>query len=223
MTQICVPIITGSLEHIHRHAAAAKASGVDLVEIWLGEIPECDVAALIGALPLPALVNCKDAKEKGSFAGGDLKKTELLIAAAKAGAAYIDIDHDFDPDLLRRLQREKADAKLILSAHFFDGTPGLPQLTARLAKMLAFEPDVVKFAAKPHSLKDVVTMIRLAEKLQSKNIPHIVIAMDDLGKLTRIASPLLGNAIMFATLDGSTSSAPGQIDAKMLAEYFKIW
>ncbi len=223
MTKICIPIVEKTLAKIHEQARTAKVAGANLVEIWLGEIADCDVPELFAGLPLPALVNCKDAKEKGNFTGTDKEKADLLIAAAQAGAKYIDIDHEFDSELLKKIQAKKGAAELILSAHFFNGTPGLPHLTSKLAKMLERKPDMVKFAAMPHSLRDVVTMIRLAEKLQSKNIPHIVISMGELGKLTRVASPVLGNAIMFATMDESKASAPGQINAKKLAEYYEIW
>lgn len=223
MTKICVPIIEKTDAAVIEQANAAKAAGTDLVEIWLGEIVDCDISYLFSGLPLPALVNCKDAQEQGNFTGTDTEKANLLITAAQAGAAYIDIDHEFDIELIEKIRKSKGRAKLILSAHFFNGTPGLPHLTGLLDKILKKKPDIVKFAAKPNSFRDVVTMIRLAEKLSAKNIPHIVIAMGELGKITRIASPLLGNEIMFGTLENGKASAPGQISAKRLSEFFKEW
>ncbi len=204
-------------------AEQAKTAGADLVEVWLGEIEDLDVKALIQQIAHPVLVNCKGAEEKGAFTGTAEEKTALLIASAQAGAAFVDIDHEFDAKLLEQLHKNKRSAKLIFSAHFFDGTPGLPHLTAKLPKMLEHKPDMVKFAAMPNAFKDVVTMIRLAEKLTSKQIPHITISMGELGKITRVAAPVLGSEIMFATVDETKASAPGQISAKELANVYKLW
>lgn len=224
MTKICVPITAARAEAVLAEATAAKAAGADLVEIWLGELSEPDqISEWFGHLPLPALVNCKGKAERGNFLGSLSEKIALLKQAATLGAAYVDIDAGTDPELVRELRDGKQQSHLILSAHFFDGTPGLPALTAKAEMMKRLGAEIVKFAAQPKGLHDVVTMIRLAENLERKKIPHIVIAMGEIGTVTRVFAPLFKNELTFAVLDPSRQTAPGQLTVNRLAECFKEW
>ena len=223
MTKLCLPIAAKKSADVVAQAAKAKQAGADLVEIWLGELEDLEIPELFAQVELPILANCKGADEKGSFGGSEQEKVDLLITAAQAGAAYVDIDHATEPKLLTRLHEGKGTAELILSAHYFAGTPGLPHLTAQLATMLQHTPDVVKFAATPQSLKDVVTILRLAEKLMSKSIRHITISMGQQGKVTRVAAPVFGSEVMFATLDEAAATAPGQLSLNQLANIYQLW
>ena len=83
------------------------------------------------------------------------------------------------------------------------------------------QPDLLKFAATPRNFRDVVTLVRLAEKCSSKHIRHILISMGKLGKITRIASPILENEIMFAPLLPEECTAPGQISVKRSLKVLK--
>jgi 3-dehydroquinate dehydratase-1 len=222
MTKICIPIIEPTNELVLQKINAAKKAGADLVELWLGEIDEPDVKTIISDSSLPVIINCKGEDEQGNFSGTVAEKKELLLEGIKAGATYLDIGFCNPPELIRELFANKQDAKVILSLHYFRGTPGLPRLTADVDRMTSLSPDIIKIAALPRNLKDVVTMIRLAEKLSSKEIPHILISMGKLGKITRIASPVLQNEIMFAPLDQGSISAPGQISINELHKIYKI-
>jgi 3-dehydroquinate dehydratase len=46
--------------------------------------------------------------------------------------------------------------------------------------------------------------------------------MGDLGKITRIASLLLGAAFTYASIDDRKKTAPGQIDSKKLKEILEM-
>ncbi len=231
MTKICIPIAEKTTKAVVEKMVVAKKSGADLVEIWLGEIKNPDIPKIVSSADTPIIVNCKGGKERGGFTGSDSKKIELLLSAVKAGVDYVDVDAKFyaglekvknSASMWKEFQERKKDFTLILSTHYFSGTPGLPHLMTELSRTLELKPDVVKFVAFPKNLKDVVTMIRMAEKLTSKRIPHIVISMGDLGKITRLASPVLQNEIMFATIDKKSATAPGQIPAKELHKIYKI-
>jgi 3-dehydroquinate dehydratase type I len=224
MTKICVPITAAHADSVLSEAAAAKAAGADLIEIWLGELHEPEeISKWFARLPLPAVVNCKGKAEKGGFGGSESEKVALLQKATQLGAAYVDVDAGVDRALLQSLIATKGKSRLILSAHFFDGTPGLPALAARAEAMQSLGAEVVKLAAQPKNLHDVVTMLRLAENLERKKIAHIVISMDRMGTVSRVFAPLFHNEMMFAVLDASRKTAPGQLTVNRLAECFKEW
>lgn len=235
MTKICIPIAENTTEKVIQKIRESEKIA-DVIEVWLGELPldkgtssenhsgikgRGDLEEIRNATMTPLLANCKPLKEKGNFLGNEKDRFDILLEAAQHGFEYVDFDYEFPEELIKSFKKQKPkDCELILSAHYFDGTPGLPHLTHKLQAIQKQKPNMVKFAATPKNLKDVVTMIRLAEKLESKKIPHIVISMGALGKVTRLASPLLGNEMMFTTIDEASATAPGQVSAEKLRESF---
>lgn len=225
MTKICVPISAQNLAEARASLKKIELTKAELAELWLGELqhePKEEVFQLIANAKLPLLVTCKGADEKGKFSGTDAEKIDVLLSAITTGARFVDVSADTNLAEYERLQKNKQQAEIIISRHYWKGTPGLPHLTQEVEKIRKFHPDILKFVATPKNFRDVVTMIRLAEKLSSKNIRHIVVAMGPLGKITRIASPLLQNEIMFAPLTPEDCTAPGQIPQEDLLKMFQM-
>jgi len=226
MTKICVSIAEKNPEKLFQKIEKATKSGADFLEIWLGEIENLDenlfkkIVEKAGKMPL--LGNCKNQKERGNFAGDDAQKTEILIAASKFGFDFIDFDFEISDELLARFSAEKnPKTKLILSAHFWDGTPNLHHLLRVAEKMRAKNADILKFAATAKKSKEVISMMRLAEKCSAKKMPHIVISMGNLGKMTRFFAPLFKNEMTFAALDEKSATAPGQVSARVLRDFWE--
>ncbi|MEI7511398.1 MAG: type I 3-dehydroquinate dehydratase [Candidatus Peregrinibacteria bacterium] len=218
--RVCVPIVPTSLSHLleSMKKAAPKA---DILELWMGELsPEerfYDVIfALKKQLQIPVLITIKGEEEKGHFTGTAEEKVEILLECAQRGAEYIDIDYEFSPKLLQKIQGNKGETKIILSAHFFRGTPSLPALLSRVEKMKERGADMVKIAAFAEDPRDLITILRLAENLKRSETPFIAIAMGDIGKPSRLLTPFLGGEMSFAPLEISQSSAPGQIPVDAL-------
>lgn len=223
MTKICIPIAEKTPEKVLKKISAAEKAGAEIIEIWLGELKNPSIEPFVQATKIPLLINCKGEEEQGSFMGTEEKKKEILLQAARDGAKYIDIPFFASDEFFEEIHKRKGNAQIICSKHYFEGTPGLPHLTSDVTKMLKHKPDILKFATMPKTQKDVVTIIRLAEKLCSKKIPHIVIAMGKLGKITRLGSPFLQNEIMFATVDEKSATAPGQMSAGELKQIFQYF
>ena len=66
--------------------------------------------------------------------------------------------------------------------------------------------DIAKIAVMPKTMKDTLTILELS----SKEDDLIAISMGELGKYTRIITPLFGSPITYAT--GGKPSAPGQLE-----------
>jgi 3-dehydroquinate dehydratase type I len=223
MTKICVSISTSELSQALEQIGKAEQSGAEALELWLGELNERDYTALRKATKLPLLANCKPPAEQGGFTGSDQDRFEILREAAKAGFEYVDFDYGFDADLLEEFIADApSDCQLILSAHFFEGTPGLPALTRLIEVIQKNKPDIIKIAALATKKKDLITMLRLAEKLEKKSIKHIIISMGEIGKASRIIAPVLGSELMFAAIDGELATAPGQLLVKDLLNAYQM-
>ncbi len=189
----------------------------------------------------PLLFTLKGEKEQGSFSGtvSDTKEISRKIITkiveysqykpshAQNNPDYLDLDYNFDDKNLheffeeikrtRTVQEIKpTDFQLILSAHFFEGTPSFPSLKNRTQLMHNRGADIVKIAAMPHDEKDVLTIFRIAENFKRKEIPYIAISMGDIGKISRVLTPLWGGEMMFASSSKDRASASGQINIEEL-------
>jgi 3-dehydroquinate dehydratase type I len=87
-------------------------------------------------------------------------------------------------------------------------------------KMKKKGADIIKIAVMAKTLNDTFSVIMLAQQLQEKKIPHILIAMGKKGILSRVLTPFLGGTIMFAPLSAKGASASGQLTVKELR---KAW
>lgn len=239
MHLLCLPIKPKS--SLSALLQVRKCPGeIDAVEIWLDSLKPSDrsrikVATLIRGLSRmkPILAVCKNPLEKGSFTGSDAQKVDLLIAAAKAGAQWIDVGlHTKKSQILRLSKgtkcsnnnpscqgggaslREAGEVKtrLIISHHDFKKTPSASQLKTLVKKIQILMPSVVKIATMVRTAEDNKRLITLAEHLKSKKQQHIIIGMGRLGAVTRVKSRQLGNCMSFVSTGKKT--APGQLSIK---------
>ena len=212
MTKICVPIVANDIPTANDQMQQAAEAGAEVLELWLGELVQPNLTFLVALIknsPLPILVNCKDSSEQGHFIGSPQEKLRLLRTAAEAGAAYVDVDYQYQ--YIKELKTSLAElsTKLILSAHFWQATPALVELEKIVALMHKKNADIIKIAAMPTRHSDVLTMINLAGILTEILAEHICLSMGELGSITRRESEFLNNELTFATMGETT--APGQM------------
>lgn len=231
MPLLCVPIKNDSLKNILEQMEQAKPHA-DVIEIWFGELFQTSPIDFenaeyalqtilekqkeLGNIPL--LFTIKDEKEQGNFGGTHEEKKQLAQMLWNANVDYVDLDYEFDLELFEIFKKSKMQTKtqLILSAHFFEGTPSFPSLKNRIQLMQNRGANIVKIAAQPNDVRDVVDILRLAENLHRQNIRFITMSMGSLGKITRVITPLWGGEMMFAPLELQHSSASGQMSVDEL-------
>lgn len=236
--KICIPLVFSSETEIVE-AMKKNAPYANILEIWFGEFFSSspvdfeyaknllqkikEQQKLLNNIPL--LFTIKTEKEQGHFAGTHEEKKQLAKMLWEANVEYLDLDYEFDLEFFEELKTTKMHTKtqLILSAHFFEGTPSFPSLKNRIQLMQNRGADIIKIAAKPNDVRDVVDILRLAENLKRQNIKYIAISMDQMGKITRVLTPLWGGEMMFAPVETNESSASGQIAVEELQLLWKTF
>ncbi len=196
----------------------------DMAEIWLDYIKDLDIADLLKNKPLPVICVCKKPVEKGHFKGTYKEIFEVLSFALRNDADFVDVPLKIC-DLGFRISDSKFKnhkSKIIISFHDFKKTPSLSVLLKKAEEMKKKGADIVKISVMAKSYADTVQVIALAKHLQSKKIPHIIIAMGKKGALSRILTPTLGGTIMFAPISKAKSSAPDQLTIKELKDAWKL-
>ncbi|MDD2550038.1 MAG: type I 3-dehydroquinate dehydratase [Bacteroidales bacterium] len=139
----------------------------------------------------------------------DNKEIEMgLNLAIENGCKFIDIDIEM-PELPRKKLITKAHTKgckVIISYHNFTETPSLKELNAIIDKLFESGADLAKLACMANSPNDCARVMGLYEN--HSNL--VAFCMGDLGKLTRLAAPILGAPFTYASAQGK-ATAPGQM------------
>ena len=171
-----------------------------------------------------AVGTCRRRPGGGHFDGSIAEELQLLMAAAQAGCALVDLEIE-SAELLDEASREgfraalhAAGALLIVSSHDFTATG---DMSAAVERILRHGPDVVKAVSTANTLADNLTV--LAEiRRRAPHTPIVGIAMGEQGLASRVLGPRQGALFTFAAPDACSGTAPGQATVRTLEELYRI-
>ncbi|MEW6334091.1 MAG: type I 3-dehydroquinate dehydratase [Thermodesulfobacteriota bacterium] len=220
---ICVPISAATTDAAIAGMQRAAALA-DLVELRIDGIPDADMERLLGARPVPVIVTNRSRQEGGAFTGTEEERVGRLIEAAHLGADYLDIESATDPALKARLRETLAGrpGQLIVSWHDFSGTPSRSMLKAKMEACMADGPTIVKIVTRADDAADCLRVLELIPSARQRNQAIIAFCMGRHGRISRIAAPLLGSLIAYASLEPDAASAPGQLTVHQMREIRRL-
>ncbi len=146
----------------------------------------------------------------------DDKRKDILKAAIKHGASYVDIEVESN-DTYKNEIKEAAlseGCRTIVSYHDYIKTPVMRELEQLIYWCFEGGADIAKIACQVNSMGDAARLL----SLYAIGKPVISIGMGEVGRITRIAAPLLGAPFTYASLDAARETAPGQIDSATLKQ-----
>ena len=225
---IAVPIQESNLKKIEV-ILKKKLPRVDAFEIWLDclhrkyqkpEIIENLTAKWKNLSKKILILVCKDGAEQGRFSGYARHKVDLLLAASRGGADFVDIGLHSGRKQIHKLRSSLKKTRLIISWHDFLKTPKFFRLEKIAKIMIDLGADVVKIATQVESVLENENLMKLALDLQKIHQKHIIIGMGTLGVATRVFSRQLGNEINFVALYAET--APGQLTLEEALSFQKV-
>jgi len=202
---ICVPILERKFESVLESAKKAVDLGADIIEFRIDalEDPDTDeIQNIIAEIDRPLIATNRVKSEGGFFNGSEEERISILIKAAKY-ADIVDIELQTGTELQEKVI--KASKSTIVSYHDFKKTPSFRELLDVVVKEKEIG-DIAKFAVMPNNTEDTLTVLKVLSKVSNT----IGIAMGDIGKYTRVVSPIFGSPIIFASI--GNESAPGQLD-----------
>jgi 3-dehydroquinate dehydratase/shikimate dehydrogenase len=183
----------------------AAATGADLAELRLDLFDGThDLRRVIEGRPLPLIATLRPPREGGRYDGPDAERLRVLLAAARLGAEYVDLEWDaVTPAALDDLRA--AGARVIVSRHAFDRMPDLERWAGEIA---ALGPDVVKVVGTARDARDCAPALRALARAER---PTIAIAMGEAGVATRVLALRYERCFLtFAALPAG-GTAPGQV------------
>jgi len=213
---ICISIVPGTNEEALSLLARALP-GADLVELRIDRIERPDLPLLLHAGKERLLVTIRRRDEGGFFASCENRRMELLREAIDLGARYVDIEARTGAVAVGRLGKairaRKGKTKLIVSHHDLEGTPSRQTLVKRLKASRALGADIVKIVTLANTVEDNLRVLDLIPQALAMGQDIIAFCMGARGRLSRVAAPLLGSCMSYASLEDGAESAPGQLTA----------
>ncbi len=151
-----------------------------------------------------------------------IRETEALrgetrLAAFQRLTPLVDaIDVEFEASDRERLAQvaHSAGRLALLSTHDFENAPGDEALAAVIAEARRLRAAAAKIAVFVGETQDLQRLFRLLTTTQP--LPLIVIAMGEIGMISRLAAPFLGSLYTYGYLE--RPNAPGQLSVAELNE-----
>ncbi len=226
-TRITVPVFITPETDIRSALQSAAATGADLIELRCDSAPQNAMLEAIRTSPCPVLVTVRAPWEGGQSSRTDEERAELIIAAAQAGPAFLDVELvtlERMADLRHALVSYCGPGKttLVVSNHDFVRTPDdLPQ---RLVRMAAIPmAGILKVAFMPATVADAVMALKLTHDGPSRwGHPVVALAMGQKGQISRLLAAKFGAPLTFAAINADAQSAPGQPTVTELVERYRF-
>ena len=210
---ICISVMARNTPDAILKMKAASAH-CDLMEVRLDVMKSFDLGQIISSAQKPLLITYRSKKEGGEGDASYNVRVDYLLEAVRLGADYIDVEDAMPPEHRDRLFEGRGKSRLVLSKHFMNHTPSEETLSSLLKKMAATGAHVVKIVTQARTTLDNLTVLGLIPKAEALGVRTVAFCMGSLGRVSRVACPLLGGAFTFAAFEKGQESAPGQITAK---------
>lgn len=188
------------------------AGGLDVAEARIDRftsVAPADVVANVARMAalVPVLATIRSRVEGGDWDGTEEDRLALFEQVAPLAAA-VDIELSSSATLPAVIAAARQhEVTVVVSAHDFDRTPSLHELTTTVARARNAGADVVKVATLASTPEDLRVLTALA--LAEADAGVIVVAMGAQGPASRVFLPLLGSALTFASV--GPPSVPGQM------------
>ncbi|UCC58152.1 MAG: type I 3-dehydroquinate dehydratase [Candidatus Bathyarchaeum sp.] len=209
--KVCVSLPPKTVNEASSLIEKAEAQHADLIEIRLDSLKKHDrLADIARSSKTPLIATNKSTKNHGKFSGSESDRQRILMDAARNGFEYVDVDLS-TPDMRELIGNLcEVGAKPIVSFHDFNRTPALSQLTEVLEREIAAGAEICKIVTTAKRVEDNIKILDFVSK-GSKKAKIVTFAMGELGKPSRLMSPVFGAFFTFASLDEKRKTAKGQL------------
>lgn len=194
----------------------AEDAHADLIEVrldWLEDYSELADLAAHGNVPkIATIIN---------FSGTKKEQQQTLVSAANKGFDYVDVE--LSSPKLKGIVKELSllGVKPIVSFHDTGKTLSLSELNSILEKEIASGADVCKIVTTAKRVEDNLTLLNFTSTACSK-AKTVCFAMGELGRVSRLLSPLFGGFFTFASLERGSETAAGQMTIQEMKTAYRL-
>lgn len=225
-TKICVSILPKTVPEALRLIEKAEAAHADFIEVRLDCLKDClenhrGLADLAAHGKTSKIATNMPRSCQGNFSGTEAERQQTLHGAAKSGFEYVDVELS-TPQLESLVKELKAlGAKPIVSLHKFDGSLGISELNSVLEREVASGAEVCKIVTTAKQMEDNLTILNFVSAVSSR-AKLVCFCMGELGKVSRLLSPLFGGFFTFASLERGSETASGQMTIQEMKAAYEL-
>jgi 3-dehydroquinate dehydratase type I len=197
----------------------AEVAHADFIEVRLDYLEDClenhrGLADLASHGKTPKIATDMESRT-------ETERRQMLLSAAKSGFEYVDVELSTLQlkDLVKELKA--LGAKPIVSFHKFDGSLGVSELNSILEKEIASGAEVCKIVTTAKRLEDNLSTLNFTTTASSK-VKLVCFCMGELGKISRLLSPLFGGFFTFASLERGSETASGQMTIQEMKAAYEL-
>jgi len=193
---------------------------INLVELrldYFSKLKTTDIKKLRSSFDIPMIFTLRKKSQGGLFKGTEKERLKIIRNLLALEPEYFDVEYDVADSFIKLIHKEYPYVKLICSYHNFKKTPD--NLKQVLAAMVKQEFSVYKIATFANSTIDSLRMLNFVREHGGHN-KLCGLCMGELGKATRILSPIINNYLNYVGIDKNQKTAPGQL---FLKELFNIY
>lgn len=223
--QYCLPIIKSTIKEVLQTIEKNRKE-YDVFEIWVDYLQDDqtiildEVKNLVKQLNDKLLLVFRKQNHETISMPFDERKKILQICANTN--VLVDLDIDDQQEDIAFIQDHKLILNIVCSYHNYKKTPELKELEKIIEQMKIIQPRIFKIATMCVTEQDPIILLELLLELKKQKLDTVILGMGEMGKITRIFGPLLGNVITFAPATKEEESAPGQLTKQQLENIFAI-
>lgn len=189
-----------------------------LVELRLDQFSEFDLDKLQSLLShfseAHFVFTLRSSSQGGGFSGSEEDRLEKIEALAALQPHYLDLEYNVPVSFFEKIHHSFPSIKIIASYHDFLRIGDLEAIVQQLCQL---PTSYYKIATLADSSSEV-----LSSMLTMKNAPKLgmIMNMGQVGSLSRILAPIYGSPFVYASLDSTLATAPGQLSAQELVKVY---
>ena len=220
--RICVSILPKTGSEAVRLIEKAENAHADLIEVRLDRFKDYGVLGDLATYgKMPKIATNKLRGDGGEFPGSEAEQLRLLISAAKSGFEYVDVDLSH-PRLKETVEELRLlSVKPIVSFHDLVKTPPLSVLEGVLEGEIARGADICKIVTTATRIEDNLVLLNFTSAVCGK-AKTVCFAMGELGRVSRLLSPLFGVYFTFASLGRGSETASGQMSIQEMRSAYEL-
>jgi 3-dehydroquinate dehydratase type I len=220
--RICVSILPKTITEALHLVERAEEAYADLIEVRLDCLEDySDLADLAAHGNTTKIATNKPLSCQGKFSGTETERQQTLLSAAKNGFEYVDVE--LSGPKLRDCVNELKElgAKCIVSFHDSNASLNIPELNSILEREISSGADVCKIVTTAKLIEDNLTILNFTSTASSKT-KLVCFCMGELGKVSRLLSPLFGGFFTFASLEQGSETAAGQMTIREMKTAYEL-
>ena len=217
--RLCVSILPKTVPEALKLIEKAEVAHADFIEVRLDLLKDF-LENNRGLTDLASYgKTAKIATDKASRK--ETEHRQMLAVAAKSGFEYVDAELS-TPQLADLVKILKAlGAKPIVSFHKFDGSLSLSELNSVLEREISTGAEVCKIVTTAKQMEDNLTTLNFTSAA-SRKAKVVCFCMGELGKISRLLSPLFGGFFTFASLERGSETASGQMTIQEMKTSYEL-